>query len=133
MPLIVVSALFVLAGLAIGIAQPAERGMALATVLFFGGCLVVGLLKRGLVTSPRVMGVASILMGLGAGVMAWLAQDGREGLWPTPWVLVMGVAGLLFFGGGGLMLLIRNGRPFRNRFTEPGAPGTGGVPPAPER
>lgn len=115
MPLIVVSAFFVLAGLGIGIAQPEERGMALACVLFFGGCLLVALMKRGLVTSPRTMGAASILMGLGCGAIAWLASAGRDGLWPTPLVVVMGLAGLVFFGGGGLLLLVRNGRPLRNR------------------
>jgi len=97
----------------------------LSCAVFFGGCALVGLggvidrsreraAERGEHVPPRsvtpaLMVVASLALGVGCGLMALLVGTGaiepdrRYGLFIVP----IGAIGFLFFGGGGIALLVR--------------------------
>ncbi|QDO87296.1 hypothetical protein FNH13_02245 [Ornithinimicrobium ciconiae] len=115
----VVGVIFVALGVFLWFFQPQARPVAVAAILFFGACLAVGLLqlqggRLSRVVYARLMGAVTMLMGVGCAALGLVAWRDHNALDRGPWQLsvAVGVIGLIFFGGGGLLLMIRGGRPF---------------------
>lgn len=114
----VIGTIFVALGVVIWVVDPSSRGVAATAILFFGACLAVGLLelfgqRASRVTRARLMGAIAMVMGLGCGALGFIAWQDPHAFDRAPWQVsvAVGVAGLLFFGLGGLLLFIRGGRP----------------------
>lgn len=108
--LIVVSALFVIAGAVILFVGRAPMG--LLALLFFGGCLIAGVMM--LVGPDTRAGqllaiVGALGMGAGSASLAIMSMAGVSLGWRGhPAVAIpLGLIGGIFFGGGGILLLIR--------------------------
>lgn len=122
----VIGAIFVVLGVIMWFVDSSSRPVAVTAILFFGACLAVGLLqlsgqRASRVTQARLMGAISTVMGLGCGALALTAWRDHGAFDRGPWQfsVTIGVIGFIFFGLGGLLLLIRGGRPFgvdRDRF-----------------
>lgn len=113
--LIIVSAVFVLVSvLCLFVDQLMLIG--LVCLVFFGGCLLAGIMMRGdpdsqttLVPSLR----ASVIMGLGCGlifVLALMAVVVYGASVNQIAVLVVAAVGFVFFGIGGIVALVRRHR-----------------------
>lgn len=115
----IIGAVFVVVGAVLWWVDPSARPAATVGILFFGACVAIGVLELlkgriSRVTWARLMGTAALLMGLGCGALALVAWDDPTAFRRAPQLVsvVVGLTGLVFFGGGGLLLLIRGGRPF---------------------
>lgn len=108
--LVIGSTLFVIAGAALWFMTGQLIG--LTSLLFFGACLLTGILSL-IDLTPRTRALATagaaILMGAGCGALAVLgAVGGFDTTWrSSSFAAVIGGIGLIFFGGGGVVLLIR--------------------------
>lgn len=117
--MIVIGAIFVALGVLIWVVDPGAWIPAMVAILFFGAVVAVGALERwghrvSEVAKARMMGAVALVMGLGCGAMA-VATWSNPGFFtrgPQPFIVGVGLVGLVFFGGGGLLLMIRGGRPF---------------------
>ncbi len=127
----VIGLVFVVAG-GWGISQ-GSVGLGVAAVLFFGACLLFGILNwwsteaelRGTDSEATtkafviaLLGI-SVLLGLGCLAAFGLALIGWDQfsfattvMFPRALVLVAGLVGGVFFIGGPIVLVLRNGRPF---------------------
>ncbi|HIT77111.1 MAG TPA: hypothetical protein IAA98_16150 [Candidatus Avipropionibacterium avicola] len=108
--LIVVSALFVIAGTAIWVAGGDPMG--LLAMLFFGGCLIAGvmMLVGPYTRAGQILAILGALgMGAGCASLAIMAMAGVPLGWRGhPAVAIpIGLIGAIFFGGGGILLLVR--------------------------
>ncbi|WP_114907934.1 hypothetical protein [Ornithinimicrobium murale] len=117
--MVVIGTIFVALGVLIWFVDPQSWPLAAAAVLFFGACVGVGVLELlggrvSTVVRARMMGLISMPMGLGCGALALIAWDDPRVIdrAPPAVTVAFGLIGLVFFGGGGLLLLIRGGRPF---------------------
>ncbi len=118
--LTILSGGFVLAGLFVMVVV-GDVGAGLASTVFFGACLVVGIaqlvsLGRGGTGQPSspagllAMAVGSFLLGVGCLVMALVAVLSPESMasWRSPLLAVaIGGVGAVFFGGGSGLLAVR--------------------------
>lgn len=114
--LALISAVFVAAGVFLLIANPAEWLLPVMCLVFFGSCLLV-------FTAQMVQQRREKRTGVPHGLPAWVAIVGAVGLAvacgllldsildsPGPPNIFLGVVclvGVVFFGGGGLLLLAR--------------------------
>jgi len=109
--LVVVSALFVLVGVGL-LLSPGDRPLGALVVAFFGGCLLVGISRRRGDRSAgvRLLATGGLLMGVGCGVMAatLLAGELTTSRVPEPVLVAVAVVGLVFFGGGSVLLWVRS-------------------------
>lgn len=110
--LVLVSTGFVVTGGVLWLATGSAIG--LVCVVFFGACFLAGVMQLVGPGSPRAAGwigvVAALLMGAGCGMLMLLVLAGGVELSPgrSPLVAVIaGGVGLVFFGGGGVLLLVR--------------------------
>ena len=117
--LVVVGTMFVVLGGVLWFVDPQSRPVAVTAILFFGACAAVGGLelaggRLSRATRARLMGAVAMLMGVGLGALALVAWQDPNAFprAPQPVSVIIGLLGLVFFGGGGLLLLIRAGRPF---------------------
>lgn len=117
--MLVLALLFVVGGIFVWVVVPGGAAPGIVAVIFFGAVaavavleLVKGRLSRA--TEARIMGAVSMLMGLGTGAMALVAWRDPTVFQraPQPVTVTVGLIGLIFFGVGGLLLMIRGGRPF---------------------
>ena len=114
--LAVISAVFVVAGVAMLIANPAEWLMPVMALTFFGACLLV-------FVTQMVQARREKRTGQPHGLPGWVAIIGAAGLAvacgllldsildgvgpPNIFLAVVCLVGVVFFGGGALMLLAR--------------------------
>ena len=110
MGLIVVSGLFTLAGVGLLLFARGDRPLGALVVAFFGGCLLVGVARRGSDRAHPTRLVGGLLMGLGCGLAAWgLLTDEMASTWvPELAMVVVALVGAVFFGGGSTLLLVRS-------------------------
>ena len=118
--LVILSSGFVLMGIFVMVVV-GDVGAGLGATVFFGACLVVGIVQlvslsrggTGQPTSPAgvlAMAVGSFLLGVGCLVMALLAVLSPESMasWRSPLLaVVIGAVGTVFFGGGSGLLAVR--------------------------
>ena len=118
--LVILSSGFVLMGIFVMVVV-GDVGAGLGATVFFGACLVVGIVQlvslsrggTGEPTSPAgvlAMAVASFVLGVACLVMAALAVISPESVpsWRSPLLaLVIGTIGAVFFGGGSGLLAVR--------------------------
>lgn len=117
--MVVIGLAFVAAAIFMWVVEPESWPIALTAGLFFSACAAVGAIegwgdRLAPATRARLMGAFSMVMGLGCGALAWTAwqHPGAFDRAPQAVSVAVGLIGLLFFGVGGLLLLIRGGRPF---------------------
>lgn len=110
---------FVALALLLLVVEPEAWPVAVTAGLFFGAVAAVGILegfggRLRPTTRSRLMGTIAVVMGLGCGALAWTAwqHPGAFDRAPQAMSVAIGLIGLVFFGGGGLLLLVRGGRPF---------------------
>lgn len=135
--LIVISALFVLLGIALWLG--AGQLMGLVVALFFGGCGMTGILQlrgggqAGSTSTQVWMAVSAMVAGLGCllYVVGALAGDPMGSGWRQANIfsVVLFSLGTVFFLGGGILLLVRRlraratprprARPLRDRRAGP--------------
>ncbi len=109
----------VLAGF-LAVVQPDARPLALSAALFFGAVAAIAAVERGRhrispTTNARLMGAASVLFGVGFGAMGVVAWRDPYAFDRAPQAVIVAVAvlGLVFFGVGGVLLIVTGGRPLR--------------------
>lgn len=119
--LTVISGLFVLAGIFV-MTVVGDAGTGLVAVVFFGACLLVGLVQIGSlsrggdgeVTGPfglLVMALASFVMGVGCLILLLLAVT-DPGTIASPArsplvAAIIGAIGTVFFGGGSGLIAVK--------------------------
>lgn len=117
--------LLVVVSLVLWVIEPETWPVTPAVALFFLAVAVVGAISEfgprwAPATRSRLIGVGAVLMGLGGAAVAWAVWQHPGTFDDGPlWVgLLITLLALIFFGGGGLVLL---------RYGRPSAPGASSI------
>ena len=93
----------------------------LVSLLFFGACLVAGIIMRGDPDSPTTRPLAlcvSLVLALACVLMfvfTLFAMGTMATNWSQPVVLIISAVGFVFFGIGGVVAQVRTRRPHMGR------------------